>query len=225
MSDPATPANPSSPLPAEFWENRYQEGTDRWDLGQPAPPFATLLDSPDAPTPGRMAVLGSGRGHDALLFARHGFEVIGFDFATSAIEAANQAAQAQHLTAEFLQRDIFALEAEFAQSFDYVLEHTCFCAILPTQREAYVQLVASLLRPAGELIGLFWAHSRSGGPPFGTTAEEILQWFSFQFEVVSFTQPSNSTASRKDEEYLARFRLKKIPPSRSNSTTIPETQQ
>jgi SAM-dependent methyltransferase len=197
------------PLTPDFWEGRYQEGTTRWDLGQPAPPFVTLLDAADAPKPGRIAVLGAGRGHDALLFADRGFDVVGFDFAPSAIEAAIATAQARGLSAQFLQRDIFDLPAEFAHQFDYVLEHTCYCAILPEQREDYVHLVRSILRPHGELIALFWAHDRPGGPPFGTSPDEILQRFSPAFEVVSIGQPTNSIESRKNEEYLVRLRAKK----------------
>ena len=67
-----------------YWEQRYQEKTTRWDLGQAAPAFVSLLNSQKIPTTGRTAVLGCGRGYDALLFAEHGFEVVGFDFAPSA---------------------------------------------------------------------------------------------------------------------------------------------
>lgn len=207
MSTPQPPT--PNPLSAEFWEERYQEGTTRWNLGQPAPPFVTLLNSPDPPQPGRMAVLGSGHGHDALLFAEHGFEVVGFDFAPSAIEAATTAAQSRHLSTQFLPRDIFKLPEEFAHDFDYVLEHTCYCAILPEQRAEYVQVVRSILRPQGELIALFWAHDRPGGPPFGTTPDEILQRFTPDFDVISIAQPTHSVERRKDEEYLIRFQLKK----------------
>jgi methyl halide transferase len=208
MPTPQSSPDPHS-LSPEFWEERYQDGSTRWDLGQPAPPFVTLLAAPDAPSPGRMAVLGAGRGHDALLFAEQGFEVVGFDFAPSAIAAAVATAEARGLTAQFLQRDIFALGAEFAHQFDYVLEHTCYCAILPAQRADYVQLVRSILRPQGELIALFWAHNRAGGPPFGTTPDEILQRFCPAFEVISIVQPTNSIDRRKDEEYLVRLRAKK----------------
>lgn len=206
MSSPQPPT--PNPLSAGSWEERYQQGTTRWNLGQPAPPFVTLLNSSDAPQPGRMAVLGSGHGHDALLFAEHGFEVVGFDFAPSAIEAATAAAQTRHLSAQFLPRDIFKLAEEFAHDFDYVLEHTCYCAILPEQRADYVQVVRSILRPQGELIALFWAHDCPGGPPFGTTPDEILQRFTPDFTVISIVQPINSVERRKDEEYLIRFQLK-----------------
>ncbi len=215
MSTPPPPQIPSldsasdPALTPTFWETRYQAGTTRWDLGAAAPPFECLLNAADAPQPGRMLVLGMGRGHDALLFAARGFEVIGVDFAPSAVVAAQAAAQERGLTAQFLQRDIFELADEFASAFDYVLEHTCFCAIAPSQRPAYAQLVHTLLRPGGELIALFWAHSRPGGPPFGCDLEAIHDLFDPGFEVRSIDRPHNSVASRQHEEYLARFSVKK----------------
>ena len=192
----------------EYWENRYQEKTDRWDLGQAAPPFVSLLDSPRSPLPGKVAVLGCGRGYDALLFATHGFEVTGFDFAPLAIAGATALAQATGSSAKFLQRDIFDLPTEFPNYFDYVIEHTCFCAIDPSQRPAYVRLVHSILQPEGELIGLFWAHTRPGGPPFGTTPDQIQQYFEADFAILSLDRVTNSVPGRQGEEYLGRFRKK-----------------
>jgi methyl halide transferase len=208
MTHPQPPSTPQILTP-DFWEGRYQEGTARWDLGQPAPPFVRLLKNADAPKPGKIVVLGAGNGHDALLFAERGFEVTGFDFAPSAIAHATQAAQVRGLTAQFLQRDIFQLGQEFGDRFDYVLEHTCFCAIDPSQRAAYVDLVRSLLQPQGQLIALFWVHTRLGGPPYGTTYQEILERFTPGFELIFAEQPTDSIDSRKDEEYLVRFRVKK----------------
>jgi methyl halide transferase len=105
-------------LSAEYWDRRYQEGSTPWNLGVPAPPLVSLLASPNSPTPGRIAVLGCGTGYDALLFAEHGFEVVGFDLSALAIEAAKSVALERGLTVEFLERDIFALIPEFSQSFD-----------------------------------------------------------------------------------------------------------
>ncbi|MBD2464505.1 methyltransferase domain-containing protein [Oscillatoria sp. FACHB-1407] len=206
MSEPSPISTPRSP---HFWEERYQTGSTRWDLGQPAPPFVQLLQSADAPPPGRMAVLGSGKGHDALWFAKHGFEVVGFDFAPSAIAQSTALAEAQEISAQFLQRDIFELPHEFANQFDYVLEHTCFCAIPLELRSAYVHLVRDLLRPHGELIALFWLHDRPDGPPFGGRVDEIHQRFSPDFEILSLKNVTDSVANRQNEEYLGRLRVKK----------------
>ncbi len=211
-------------LKPEFWETRYQEDTARWDLGHAAPPFTSLLKSKAAPSPGRLIALGSGRGHDALLFAEQGFEVLGVDFAPSAVAEARKLAIARQLDAQFIQRDIFDLlspssdhpgsssnssndasKPSFVGQFDYVLEHTCFCAIAPHQRPAYVDLVYRLLRPRGELIALFWAHSRDGGPPYGTSLDEIRDLFSPVFRTKVLERATNSVESRHPDEYLGRF--------------------
>jgi methylase of polypeptide subunit release factors len=88
-------AQSPSPLSPAAWEQRYQDGTTRWDLGHPAPAFQALLESADAPNPGSALVLGAGRGHDAIFFAQQGFDVTAVDFAPSAIQALREQAQAK----------------------------------------------------------------------------------------------------------------------------------
>jgi SAM-dependent methyltransferase len=191
----------------QYWEQRYQENTAKWDIGMAAPPLASLLASSEAPISGKIAVIGCGQGHDAILFAKHGFDTIGFDFAPSAIAFGQKLSQTMEISMQFLQRDIFELPKEFAASFDYAIEHTCFCAIRPEQRLDYVNMVRSILKPTGELIALFWAHNRPDGPPFGVTLEEIKDLFSDSFDTSNISQVNNSIASRNREEYLARFKV------------------
>jgi methyl halide transferase len=195
-------------LTAKTWEHRYQNDDNPWDLGCPAPPLIHLLDSAQAPHPGRIAVLGCGTGQDALLFATAGFDVVGFDFAPSAIARARTVAAARELKAEFLQRNIFELEAVFLNSFDYVLEHTCFCAIDLSLRSQYVQVVKNLLRPNGQLIALFYTHNRPEGPPFGVKPQDILNYFTPDFEVISFQPAKDSIARRQGEEHLGIFQVR-----------------
>ncbi|WP_017300981.1 methyltransferase domain-containing protein [Nodosilinea nodulosa] len=199
-------ASSSSPLSPAAWEQRYQEGTPRWDLGHPAPAFQALLASADAPRTGSALVLGAGRGHDAILFAQQGFNVTAVDFAPSAIQALGAQAQAKDLSLQLLERDIFDLVPEFSGQFDYAIEHTCFCAIDPALRPAYVELVANLLAPNGDLLAVFFTHRRQGGPPFGTTPTEVRQLFEPHFEVVSLEPVANSVPSRSGEEYFGRLR-------------------
>jgi methyl halide transferase len=194
-------------LTPEAWEERYQTGQDPWNLGFPAPPLVDLLASA-ALLPGSVAVLGCGAGADALLFAEAGFEVMGFDFATSAIDRAQQNALDRNLPARFLQRDIFVLPAEFPQQFDYVVEHTCFCAIDVTLRADYVRVVKDLLRPQGKLLGLFFTHSRPGGPPFGVKPQEVLDLFAPHFDILEFRAAENSIDRRQGEEHLGIFQVR-----------------
>lgn len=74
----------------------------------------------------------------------------------------------------WLQQDLFDPDALAAAglgpgSLDGALEHTCFCAIDPGQRLAYIQQLRRLLAPGGWLLGLFWCHGRAGGPPQGAS--------------------------------------------------------
>ena len=195
-------------LTAQAWEKRYQDRGDRWNLGYPAPPFVSLLASSDAPQPGKLAVLGCGKGHDAFFFAESGYEVTGFDFAPSAISEATATARDKGISARFFQQDIFALDKEFTNSFDYVLEHTCFCAIDPSLRSQYVGVVKSLLRPGGKLIALFYTHNRPEGPPFGVKPQEVLDYFAADFEPILFQKARDSIPRRQDNEHIAIFQLK-----------------
>jgi methyl halide transferase len=192
----------------DFWESRYQSNRAGWDIGQPAPAFMAIMTSSDRPSPGTLVALGSGRGHDALWFAQHGFEVLGVDFAPAAIAASQATAEQQKIAAHFLQADLFELPASLHHQFDYVLEHTCFCAIDPTRRPAYVEVVRQLLKPSGEFIGLFWAHRHPDGPPFGSSPDGIRSLFAPHFEVRSLTPVAESVPKRQGEEYLARFPVK-----------------
>lgn len=196
---------------SEYWEHRYQEGKTNWDLGKASPPLVSLLNSPQlALKRGRVAVLGCGRGYDTMLFADRGFDTIGFDFAPLAINEATTLAQTASNSAQFLQRDIFNLASEFSSYFDYVIEHTCFCAIEPEQRLDYVQIVRQILQPQGELIGVFFTHDRAGGPPFGVTPTQIKQYFEPDFEIISLVPVINSVPERQGEEHLGRFRVKRL---------------
>ncbi len=198
MSDPSIPT---------FWSEKYQaDYRPPWDLGQAAPPLIEFLAAHPELSPGTTALVGSGLGNDALLFAQRGFEVIGFDFVEAAIAGATQAAADAGLSASFLQRDLFKLGDEFAQQFDYVVEHTCYCAIDPVRRDEYVQAVFEILQPGGHFIGLFWCHDRQGGPPFGSDAGKVRDRFATKFEIVSFELDTNSIESRKGQEYLGLFR-------------------
>src|SRR5690242_5664581 len=118
-------------LNPRFWDERYQIQQTPWDLGEPAPPLVDFLEKPGAPSGGKILVPGCGRGHDALYLAGKGFEVVGIDFAPSAVENCRQQAAERGLEgrARFEQHDLFKLPPDFDGAFDFAFEHTCYCAI------------------------------------------------------------------------------------------------
>ncbi len=189
------------------WEADYERKTDGWDLGGPTPIFKRLaLRASRQLIPGRMIVLGAGRGHDAREFARNGFQVSAVDFASQAVQEMHRLADPE-APVEILQHDIFALPETLDQSFDYVLEYTCFCAIDPKRRAEYADLVTRLLKPDGLYIDLaFPLDGRKGGPPFAVTESEIMKLFQERgFKLISREKPDESVSPRRHAEELFIF--------------------
>jgi methyl halide transferase len=187
------------------WDANYEQGTDGWDLGRPTPVFQRLLRSQRL-SPGRMIVLGAGRGYDAREFARRGFQVTAVDFSSEAVREMQRLASPE-APVEILQHDIFTLPAALNNSFDYVLEYTCFCAIDPGRRAEYADLVTRLLKPGGMYIDLaFPLDGRKGGPPFAVSAAEVLDLFRGRgFQLLSREKPVDSISARRHAEELFLF--------------------
>jgi SAM-dependent methyltransferase len=187
------------------WEADYQRGTDGWDLGGPTPVFKRLASSRRL-KPGRMIVLGAGRGHDAREFSRHGFDVTAVDFSSYAVEQMHKLGD-PHAPIQILQHDIFRLPRELDGSFDYLLEYTCFCAIDPKRRTEYADLVERLLQEDGLFIDLaFPLDQRKGGPPYAVRESEIFDLFlNRSFRLLSREKPEDSVKPRRHAEELFIF--------------------
>jgi SAM-dependent methyltransferase len=191
---------------ADFWSELYTRGGDGWELGQPAPPLVEAIESTQLP-PGRVAVPGCGRGHDVRYLAQHGYGAIGFDFAPAAIAAARAGANANHVAAEFEQRDIFTLGRDYANAFDGVWEYTCFCAIDPARRAEYVRTMATILRAGGWLLACFFPlRRRGGGPPFPVARSEVRRLFAGPFRTERAWVPRSSVRPRQGQEWMVLLR-------------------
>ena len=193
----------------QFWQQSYQDGRFPWDLGGPTPVFQRLLEHKRFP-PGRMIVLGAGRGHDARLFARYGFDVTAVDFAGAAVRAMQELSDPK-APIDIVEADIFALPLEFNSAFDYVLEYTCFCAIDPRRRVDYADEVARLLKPAGIYIALaFPIGKRPGGPPFVVSPDKLIALFAERHFTLQHREfPPDSIAPRRGVEELLILRKEK----------------
>ena len=69
------------------------------------------------------------------------------------------------------------------RKFDFLFEHTLFCAIQPDEREAYVEAVRANLKPKGRFVAVHYLIPDEDGPPFGTSREEIVERFSSFLEL------------------------------------------
>lgn len=189
------------PLDADAWNARWRDGNTPWDMGRPAPPFVGALERGLVSPPGRALVVGCGAGHDARLLATRGFDVTAIDVADRAIERARDLTLDGAFALDWRVADLFALPPELG-SFDLVLEHTCFCAVHPNRRDAYVDAVADALSAGGALLGLFFVFEAEEGPPFGASEEELRHRFGRRFDVEHAAVPPDSHEARAGREML-----------------------
>ena len=70
------------------------------------------------------------------------------------------------------------------ERFDWLFEHTLFCAIEPRRRDDYVRAVLKWLKPQGHYLAVNYLIPDQDGPPFGTTRQELWERFSPHFELV-----------------------------------------
>ncbi len=182
-----------------FWEGRYLDGDMPWDKGEAAPPLMEYLRRHQVA--GSVCVPGCGAGYDVRALASHGAEVTGLDIAPSAISKAETFARVN--AEQYQQVDWFSLPAEFENHYDWVFEHTCFCAIDPARRVEYVEACVRALKPDGHLLAIFFmTPDAEDGPPFGTTLDELEQLFSSHFELIYDEQPSVAYPGREGRERL-----------------------
>ena len=201
--------SPSDPL---FWQKKYEAGDRPWDKGSPAPALLDFLSQQQIK--GDVLVPGCGSGHDVRALAQQGASVIGMDFAPAAIAWASSfpfAGNEKYELANFLD-----LPTKWHARFDWIVEHTCFCAISPDRRPDYVQSCLRALRPGGKLLAIFYLKTGlppDEGPPYSANLDEINTRFAPFFECEKSYVPSQFYPGRENSELLWLGRLRPVLPS------------
>lgn len=128
--------------------------------------------------------IGTGPGTQAIALAQRGFKVTATDISETAVSQAQGKAIALGLDVSFRQDDI--LNSKLDQVFDFVFDRGCFHVLPPTQRQDYVGVVDSLIKPRGYLFLKCFSHleTREKGP-YRFTTEEIKEILISRFNVIS----------------------------------------
>ena len=186
---------------AKFWQQRYEQDSIGWDMGQVSPPLKAYIDQlPESAKKDAILVPGAGNAYEVGYLHEQGFtNVTLVDFAPAPIK-------------DFVERypdfpvdklicaDFFDLSAEQYQ-FDWVLEQTFFCAINSARRDEYVQQMAALLKPRAKLVGLLFDKDFGRQePPFGGTKEEYQERFATHFDIEIMEPSYNSHPARQGSE-------------------------
>lgn len=187
------------------WEARYHSGDMPWEKGEPSPGLIDFLAThPELPR-GPVAVPGCGTGHDVAAWARAGFETFGCDLAPSAVKLARERIAVAGLTARIESCDF--LRDDPPRKFDWLFEHTLYCAIDPSARDDYVAAVSRWLKPGGQYLAVNYLIPDTDGPPFGTAREELFRRFSPHFDLLEEWVP-RSYSNRTGLELMLWWRRK-----------------
>ncbi len=187
----------------EYWDNRYIIGESGWDLKSPTPIFSDILKEKKIIKPGKLIILGAGKGFDAIEASKFGYEVTAVEFSKAAVDFGNQLAEKESIKVEFLSEDFFELSENHFRIYDVVYDYVTYCAINPERRDEYAKLVASLLKPEGKfVIILFPVEERLDGPPFGVNKLEAEKHFSKYLKLILSTDKINSIKPRRGREIL-----------------------
>ena len=187
------------------WEARYIANDMPWEKGEASPGLVDFLAAHRELARGTVAVPGCGTGNDVRAWAAAGFSASGVDLAPTAIRLAREKTEAAGLKAAFEQRDFLAQDPR--APFDWLFEHTLFCAIDPKRRDDYVQAAIRWLKARGQFLAVFYMIPDTEGPPFGTNREEIMRRFSVHFELLESWVP-RSYPNRTGLEWMTWWRRK-----------------
>lgn len=192
-----------------YWNRIYEEeGRPGWDMDGATPLVSEMLGLalPLGLRPGGDVVVpGCGYGHDAAELDARGFTVTGLDFAPLAIQGA-QHRYGGRVT--WSQADWFTTRLG---PWDAIFDHTCFVAMDPARRPAYVDACALHLKPGGLWLAVLF-HDVSGrpGPPHAIPMADMRHLAEARFEVLHLAEAMASHPRRAGREYLMVARKRAI---------------
>ncbi len=200
-----------SPDSASFWDEKYINNEAHWDMRTPTPVFEKLLDSGEFLTPGKILIAGCGKGHDAVLAAKKGYDVYAVDFSIEAIKLAKELADIENVRLNLVHEDIFKLDSVYSEYFDYVYDYVTYCSVLPERRKEYAGKIGRFLKKGGKLIAiLFPVEERKGGPPYAVDVKEFYELFSEHLQLKYSSKKINSIKPRQGREVLQVYIKKEL---------------
>jgi SAM-dependent methyltransferase len=142
------------------WDTEYRQegnfqGAPPWNIGEPQPELAALID--EGKVNGVVLDAGCGYAELSLDLAAKGYTVVGIELTPTAVAAATKAAQERGLTnATFVQDDITSFTG-FDGRFDTILDSTLFHSIPVEGRAGYQRSVYAAAAPGAVYYILVFA--------------------------------------------------------------------
>ncbi|MEZ0366171.1 class I SAM-dependent methyltransferase [Mycobacterium sp. pUA109] len=132
----------------------YAPGNPGWNIGELQPALAALEQQ--GLFTGPVLDSGCGVGVASLALAAKGYEVVGLDRSSSAIDQAKQAAMQRGLTVTFGVADL-SKSTGYENYFNTVIDGLVFHCLPEELRHGYIESSARALKPGGKFFALVFA--------------------------------------------------------------------
>lgn len=171
-------------VPKEMFQSMYA-GQAPWDIGRPQPAFLAGADQ----ITGSVLDAGCGTGDHALFFASRGCQVTGIDFVEEALVRAKNKAEGKDLSVTFLTKDALDLK-NWSERFDNAIDSGLFHVFSDSDRQRYVEGLATVLKPGGRLFLCCFSEEEPGTQgPRRVSKQELREAFASGWTIESI-QPS-----------------------------------
>lgn len=192
----------------DYWTKRYQEESTGWDIGYPSTPIKEYIDQLEDKSIS-ILIPGAGNAYEAEYLWKQGFRnVFVMDISEFPLKQFRER-NPDFPKSQLLLEDFFQHKAKY----DLIFEQTFFCSFVPTNenRNRYVKQTASLLKPKGKLVGVWFNIPLTGDMekrPFGGNKELYLSYLEQSLETITFKKCYNSIPPRMGNELFGIFRNK-----------------
>jgi SAM-dependent methyltransferase len=163
-------------------------GKAPWEMDGPRSELVQMVESGRL-RPGRAIDLGCGTGDNVIFLSQQGFDVVGVDLSSRAIDQAREKAHSAGVSPTFLAEDATDLK-EVNGTFDLVLDYGCLGCIFGTSlRERYVETLLRLTRSGSTYVLANFAKtpdSRISFVPNALEDGEVDQLLADHFNVEEF---------------------------------------
>lgn len=123
-----------------------------------------------------------GAGTNGIYLAESGFEVVGIDISSEAVEISKRRAGEANVEIDFRVQDFLALPFDDGE-FDFVLDSGCFHHVPVEDRRTFIEGINRVLKKGGRYFLLCFSHRN--GPGWNQfTEEQIEDLFSSHFDIL-----------------------------------------
>ncbi|MEE9223343.1 MAG: class I SAM-dependent methyltransferase [Thermoplasmata archaeon] len=150
-----------------------------WERGKPREMLVELVES-GMIEKGRALDTCCGAGTNGIYLAENGFDVVGIDISSKAIEISRKKAEEANVQMDLRVQDFLELSFDDGE-FDFVLDSGCFHHVAAEKRTTYIEGVHRVLKKGGKYLLLCFSHKN--GPGWNQFTElQIKQLFSKHFD-------------------------------------------